>query len=327
MPPSMRASVNTRYGSPDVVAIREVPKPRPRAGEILVAVYATTVNRSDCGFLRAHPFLMRAFTGLWRPKRTILGMDFAGIVEEIGEGVTRFAAGQPVFGVLRWSELGAHAEYVCAPERGYVATIPAGVPMQDAIVGEGALYAHACLRSLGLQRGQNILIYGASGAIGTAAVQLARALGAHVSAVVATRHLEMVRSIGAERAIDYTSEDFAALGPMFDCVLDAVGKTTFTRCRPLLKNGAPFVATDVGPGGDTLRRALWSAMTKDGKVMIAAPRRDEGFIGYLRQLMEAGAFRAIIDRRYPLSSIVEAYRYVEEGQKTGIVAIDVRSAP
>jgi NADPH:quinone reductase-like Zn-dependent oxidoreductase len=320
----MRAAVNTRYGSPDVVEVRDIAKPAPKPNEVLVAVHATTVNRSDCGFLRAHPFPMRAFTGLMAPKRHVLGMDFAGVVEAVGADVTRFRPGQRVFGVMSWGLLGAHAEYLCSPERGYIAELPANVSFEQGVVGEGAIYAHACLRSLGLKQGRKIMIYGASGAIGVAAVQLARALGAEVTAVVATRHVDMARAIGANAVIDYKTEDFTKGEPVFDCIMDAVGKASYTRCRKLLKPGAPFIATDMGPGGQTLRLALWSALTGDRRVLIAAPRRDEGFIDYLRDLMERGAFRAVIDRRYPLAAIVEAYKYVEQGQKTGIVVIDVR---
>jgi NADPH:quinone reductase-like Zn-dependent oxidoreductase len=322
---NMRAAVNTRYGPPEVIKLRSVAKPEPQPGEVLVQVHATTVNRSDCGFLRAHPFAMRAFTGLLVPKRKILGMDFAGVVEARGEGSKIFTIGQRVFGVCSWARLGAHAEYVCVPEQRNIAAIPANVSFECAVVGEGAIYAHASLKSLELERGQRILIYGASGAIGVAAVQLARALGAHVTAVVATRHLALAREIGAERVIDYTQEDFTQIGAVFDCVLDAVGKVTFAQCRKLLKAGGPFVATDAGPGGDTLRRALWSAITGDKRVRIATMRPDPGFIAALGQLMEEGVFHAVIDRQYPLTSIVEAYRYVEQGQKTGIVVINVQS--
>ena len=320
---SMRAAVNRRYGSPDVIEVCEMPRPRPGPGELLVAVHATTVNRTDCGFLRAHPFFIRIFSGFPTPKRNILGMDFAGVIDSVGEGVTKFKPGERVFGILRWTQLGAHAEYVCVPERGYVATIPPATTFEQAVVGEGAIYANGCLRSLNLQPGQKILIYGASGAIGVAAVQLARALGANVTAVVATRHVEMARSLGADAVIDYTTEDFTQAGPVFDCVMDAVGKTTYARCRKILKPGAPFISTDAGPGGGALWHALLSALTGSRRVLIATPRPDPNFFDRLRQLMESGAFRAVIDRRYPLESIADAYRYVEQGQKTGIVVINV----
>ena len=322
----MRAAVNERYGAPDVIEIRDLAKPAPGAGEVLVRVCATTVNRTDCGFLRAHPGMMRLFTGLMRPKRQVLGMDFAGVIEAIGAGVTLFAPGQHVFGMLRLAELGAHAEYVCVPERGYIAEMPAGVSFDEAVVCEGAFYAEASLRQLGTKRGQTILIYGASGAIGTAAVQLAVSMGAEVTAVVATQHVELARALGAARVIDYTAEDFSRIGAKFDCVLDAVGKTTYGRCRRLLKPGGVFAATDMGPGGQTLVLALWSWMTGSRRVMTVMPRRIEGFVTYLKALMERGAFRAVIDRRYSLERIADAYRYVELGQKTGIVVVEVAGA-
>jgi NADPH:quinone reductase-like Zn-dependent oxidoreductase len=322
----VRAAVNTRYGSPDVIEIREVPKPLPKPGEVLVKVHASTVNRTDCGFLRAHPFPMRLFTGLSRPRRTILGMDFAGVVETVGADVKAFRPGDRVFGLLRYRELGAHAEHVCVPEDGYIATMRTGVTFEEAVVGEGAFYAYASLMQLGLKRGQRILIYGASGAIGTAAVQLAKSLGADVTAVVATRHVDLAKSLGATRVIDYTAEDFTRIGETFDCMLDAVGKASYSRCQRLLKPGGVFAATDAGPGGQTLLLAIWSFITGSKRVQTVFPRRVERFVDYLKERMEAGEFRAVIDRRYPLEAIADAYRYVEQGQKTGIVVVNVTPA-
>jgi NADPH:quinone reductase-like Zn-dependent oxidoreductase len=204
--------------------------------------------------------------------------------------------------------------------------MPAGVTFEQAVVGEGAFYAHASLMQLGLERGQRILIYGASGAIGTAAVQLARLLGAEVTAVVATRHVDLARSLGAARVIDYTAEDFTQIGETFDCVLDAVGKASYLRCRRLLKPGGMFAATDAGPGGQTLLFAVWSFITGSKRVRTVLPRRVERFVEYLKERMEAGEFRAVIDRRYPLEAIADAYRYVEQGQKTGIVVVNVTPA-
>ena len=322
----MRAVVNARYGSPDVLEVRQVPKPTPKAGEVLVAVHAAAVGRTDCGWLRPRPFIARLFIGLRRPKRTTLGMDFAGVVEALGDGVTAFKAGERVFGMLRYRELGAHADYVCVPANGYIATMPAGMPFEQAVVCEGAFYAYVSLQALKLKSGDKILIYGASGAIGTAAVQLAKALGATVTAVVATRHLALVKSLGAERVVDYTVEDFTRIGETFDCVLDAVGKLSFLRCRRLLKAGAPFAATDMGPWGQTLLLAIWSSLTRNGRVVFAIPRPVERFVTMLKAWMESGELRAVIDRRYPLKAIADAYRYVETGQKTGIVVINVAPA-
>ena len=230
----MKAIVNTRYGSPDVLRLKEVPRPEPGEGEVLVRVHATTVSRTDCGQLRGHPFFIRLLTGLVRPKRTILGTDFAGEVAAVGAGVTSLVPGDRVFG-LTPGGYGGHAEYLCMPEKGTIATMPPGVPFDEAVAGEGAWYADTYLKAFGLGPGHKILIYGASGAIGTAAVQLAKSYGAEVTGVVATGHVGLARSLGADRVIDYTTQDFSRVDDRFDFVLDAVGKTTFFRCRKVLK--------------------------------------------------------------------------------------------
>jgi NADPH:quinone reductase-like Zn-dependent oxidoreductase len=262
--------------------------------------------------------------GLFRPGRTILGMDFAGEVEAIGKDVTLFKPGDRVFGMLRYRDLGAHAEYICVPEDGYAATIPEGLPFEEAVVCEGAFYAHTCLTALKLKAADHILIYGASGAIGTAAVQLAKSIGARVTAVVASRHLALVQSLGADRVIDYTREDFTRIGETFDCLLDAVGKTTWLRCRRLLKPGAVFAGTDMGPWCQTVLLMIWFAITGSKRVFVAIPKPVPGFVSLLKTLMQAGEFRAAIDRRYSLEQIADAYRYVETGQKAGIVVIRIR---
>jgi NADPH:quinone reductase-like Zn-dependent oxidoreductase len=318
----MKAAVITRYGSPDVVKVLDAPKPTPAANELLIRVHAATVNRTDCGELRAHPFFMRFFYGLRRPKRTIFGLDFAGQVESVGAETLSFKPGDRVFGMCPSRSNGAQAEYVCVPERA-VAAMPVGVRFDEAVVCEGAFYANAVLRKIDLKRGHNILIYGASGAIGTAMVQLAQSSGAAVTAVVATQHIELVKSLGAHRAVDYISEDFTRIGETFDFVVDAVGKTSFFRCRRLLKSGGVFAATDLGPWGQNLFLAMWSSMTRSNRVVMPAPRRINGFIDYMKSRMEAGEFRAIIDRKYALEAIADAYRYVETGQKVGIVVINV----
>ncbi len=318
----MRAAVVTRYGPPGVIALRDAPKPTPADDEILIRVHAATVNRTDCGELRGHPVFLRLFTGLRRPRRAILGLDVAGEVEAVGIAIASFKPGDRVFGLCPSRRNGAQAEYVCVPERA-IATMPAGLRFDAAAVCEGAFYANGILQQIRLERGQEILIYGASGAIGTAMVQLAKAAGATVTAVVAARHVELAASLGADHVVDYTAQDFTAIGETFDVVVDAVGKTSFFRCRKLLKPRGIFAATDLGPGGQNVGLALWSWITRADRVVMAIPRRIDGFIGFLKGRMEAGQFRAIVDRRYPLKRIAEAYRYVETGQKTGIVVIDV----
>lgn len=321
----MKAVVCPRYGPPDVLEIREIPRPQPKAHELLVKVHATTVTRTDCGILRADPFFLRFFMGFRRPKTSILGMDFAGEIEEVGPAVTSFKPGDRVFGMLPGVH-GAHAEYVCASEKGPVATLPPGIPFPEAVVCEGAWYANNALIAFGLEPGDEVLIYGASGAIGTSAVQLAKLHGAAVTAVVATRHLDLVRSLGADRSIDYTVQDFTRVPERFDYVFDAVGKTTYFRCRKLLKPDGSFCSTDLGPGGQNPLLAIWSSLTKSNRVLFPLPKGAGAFVGFLRDAMESDSFRAVIDREYALEEIIDAYRYVESGQKTGIVVINVPSA-
>ena len=266
--------------------------------------------------------MMRLFTGLRRPRRTIFGMDFAGEVEAVGAAIFAFKPGDRVFGLCPSRINGSQADYVCVPERA-IATMPVSARFDEAVVCEGAFYAKGILERIALERGDTILVYGASGAIGTAMVQLAKSLGATVTAVVATPHLELVRTLGADHAIDYTTQDFTRTGETFDAVADVVGKTTFFRCRQLLKPHGIFVATDLGLWGQNILLAIWSSMTRSNRVAIAVPRRIDGFAGFLKDLMETGKFRAVVDRRFPLEKIADAYRYVETGQKVGIVVIDV----
>ncbi len=323
----MKAAVNTRYGPPDVLQIRDVSKPAPRAGEVLVRVHATTVSRTDCGMLRPHPWFVRLVAGLLRPRRTVLGMDFAGVIEAVGAGVTSYKPGDRVFG-LSPDAYGAHAEYLSMPEAGAIAAMPEGSSFAECVVCEGAWYAQTYLQAFRLKGGDKLLIYGASGAIGTAAVQLAKSSGAEVTAVVTTRHLDLVRTLGADHAIDCTAQDFTQVGETFDGVFDAVGKTTYFRCRRLLKPKGIFAATDLGPWCQNPLLALLSSITGSRRVIFPLPQsgKAKAFVDFLRTRIEAGEFRAVIDRTYALEAIADAYRYVETQQKTGIVVVNVRPA-
>ncbi len=318
----MKAVINERYGSPNVLAIREMPIPEPKAGEILVKVHATTVGRTDACALRAHPFFMRPYTGLLRPKHEILGLDFAGTVGAVGKGVTRFTQRRRVFG-LTPGGYGAHAEYVCVPEDSPVSIMPEGKRFDEVVVGEGAWYADTYLKKFNLGPGHNILIYGASGAIGTSVVQLAKFYGAEVTAVVSTPYLDLAKRIVADRVVDFIAEDFAQIGDSFDFVLDAVGKTSFFRCRPFLKPEGVFAATDLGPGWQNVILAIWTSLTGSGRVVFPTPRGGQSFVEFLKNRIEAGKFHPVIDRKYPLCDIADAYRYVESEQKAGIVVIEV----
>jgi NADPH:quinone reductase-like Zn-dependent oxidoreductase len=290
----------------------------------LVRVQAATVNRTDCGELRPG-ILGRLIFGLLRPRRTTFGLDFAGVVEAVGADVVSFKLGDCVFGMCPSRRPGAQAEYVCIPETAPIAIMPANTKFDEAVVCEGAYYANSGLRKFQVGPGHKILIYGASGAIGSAAVQLAKAAGAGVTAVVATQHLELIKSLGADRVVDYTAEDFSRIGGSFDFVFEAVGKASFFKCRRLLKPKGTFMATDVGPWGQYLPLMLWSWIAKNNRVLVPLPLRGSGraFVEFLKARMDAGQFRAMIDRRYPLDAIADAYRYVETGQKAGIVVISV----
>ncbi len=318
----MKAAVITRRGSRWAIEVRDVPKPDPASGEVLVRVRAATVNRTDCGEL-LHPWLERLIVrGL--PPRDVLGLDFAGEIEAVGAGVAGFAPGDRVFGMCPRGRNGGQAEYVCMPGSGPIAPMPAGLAFDAAPVCEGAYYANGSVSKF-CKPGCNALIYGASGAIGVAAVQLGKYYGARITAVVAARHVGMATGLGADRVVDYETEEFRALGAEFDFVLDAVGKLAVRRWRRLVHRDGFFAVTDLGPGGQDVPFLLWSAITGSGKASLPLPRRGSAreFVHFLGARMEAGQFRAVVDRKYKLDGIVDAYRYVLTGQKMGIVVIEV----
>ena len=320
----MKAATIARYGSPGVIEVRDVPTPVPGPNEVLVRVHAATVNRTDCGEL-LHPALIRLLAGAGRSRRNILGLDFAGTVEAVGAAAGRFKPGDRVFGMCPSRKDGAQAEYFCMPESGAIAHMPSNLRFDQAVVCEGAFYANPIIEHFALKPGHRILIYGASGAIGTAALQLAKDRGAEVTAVVAGRHLGLVRSLGADQAVNYTTATFDKLGRSFDFVLDAVGKLGVRRWRRWLEPGGVFAATDRGPWSQNLLFVLWSKVTGNGRVVIPLAKRGSGqaFVNELRDKIEAGRFVPVIDRRYPLAAITDAYRYVQTGEKAGVVVIDV----
>jgi NADPH:quinone reductase-like Zn-dependent oxidoreductase len=319
----MKAAVHTRYGPPDVVRIAEVEKPTAKDNEVLVKVHATTVNRTDSGLRAAKPFINRFFTGLSRPRVTVLGNEFAGEVEAVGSGVTSFEVGDRVFG-YNGSRFGAHAEYLAIPEDGSLATMPANLTYEEAAPStEGSHYALSLIRKSKVRRGQGVLVNGATGAIGSAAVQLLKRLGADVTAVCDTENVELVRGLGADRVIDYTAEDFTQDEQTYDVVLDAVGKSSFGRCKRLLKPCGIYLSSDLGPLSQNPILALITPLLGGKRVMFPIPRDNQEMVRYFKDLIAAGAFKPVIDRRYPLDQIVEAYRYVEAGQKIGNVVISV----
>jgi NADPH:quinone reductase-like Zn-dependent oxidoreductase len=316
----MRAVVHERYGPPEVLRVADVARPVPNDDELLVKVRASTVTRTDCGVRAARPFFIRAFTGLVRPKQTIAGMELAGEVVTVGGAVREFSVGDRVFGVKG----GANAEYVCVRQSGAVASMPAGLTFEEAAaVCDGACTALSCLRAAGSLAGRRIVVYGASGSIGSAAVQLAYSFGAHVAAVCNTKNVELVRSLGADEVFDYTREDFTKNGQTYDVVFDAVGKHSFRRCRRSLVPGGMFIETD---GGFMWHAPLLALVTKwigDKRVKLGVARYKQEDVLLLKELIESGKYRAVIDRRYSLDDVVEATRYVETQQKTGNVVLTV----
>ncbi len=322
----MRAVVYDRYGPPEVLRIEEVGRPVPADDEVLVRVRATTVNRTDCGWRGAKPFFVRVFLGLRRPKRRILGMELAGEVESVGAAVSEFEVGDRVFGVKGF---GAHADYTCIRESGAVAHMGRAMTFEEAApISDGACIALSCLKHADLRAGTSLVVYGASGSVGTAAVQLAKHYGAHVTAVCNTENVELVRSLGADEVVDYTREDFTANGKTYDVVFDAVGKHSFRRSRHSLKPGGKYIDTDLGFMWHVPLLALLTRRIGDKKVTLGVAKYRKQDVLFLKELVEAGQFRAVVDRTYRLEDVVEATRYVETGQKTGnvVLTLDGRSA-
>jgi NADPH:quinone reductase-like Zn-dependent oxidoreductase len=319
----MRAAVHDRYGPPEVLRIEEVDRPVPGAGEILVRVRAATVNRNDCAWRSAKPVFQRAFSGWRRPKWRILGDEYAGTVESVGPDVTRFALGDEVFGVRAYLDegFGAHAEYLTAREASGVDHKPANVSFEEAAAAcDGALSALPLLRKAAVGPGTSILVYGAAGAIGSAAAQLASHMGAHVTAFAGDRNLDLVRSLGATEAFDYTTHDPVDMGRRYDMILDAVGKLSFLRMRRAMKPHGAF-----GSSGGLLNFAMvpLTARTSGRRSIFSVPAFSQPNVVYLAELMDADIYRPVIDRVYPLDQVVDASHYVETEHKTGNVVLTI----
>ncbi len=319
----MKAAVYSRYGPPEVVQLMEVEKPVPRDHEVLIKVYATTVNRTDSGFRSAEYFISRLFSGLFKPKFKTLGNEFAGVIEATGKSVTSFKTGDQVFG-YNDTQFGAHAEYMTMAGNGAITTLPVNFNFHEAApLTEGGHYALCDIRAAKVKAGQNVLIYGATGAIGSAAVQLVKYFGAEVTAVCNTKNTELVRSLGADVVIDYTTNDFTRTDRKFDFIFDAVGKSSFGQCKPLLKKSGIYISTELGKNWENIFLALITPLKGGKKVLFPIPSIQKEDVIFLRELAEAGKYKPVIDRQYNLEQIVEAYKYVETGQKTGNVVITV----
>ncbi len=319
----MKAAVFRRYGAADVIQIEDVKKPTPRKEEVLVRVRATTVCAGDVRLRKADPFILRFMYGLWRPKKVnVTGMEFAGIIEAAGKKVTRFDAGDTVFG-SRGLKFGANAEYVCVAQDSLLAPKPDNLTFQEAAaIPFGGISALYYLKKGNIRAGQKVLVYGASGSVGTFAVQLAKHFGANVTGVCGGANLELVKSLGADEVLDYAKEDFSKAGRVYDIVFDTVGKSGFRRSLRSLQRGGTYILA-TGPLLPFLIGSIWSKLTGAAIVVSGIARGDADALSFLKELVEAGHLRPIIDRQFSLDHIVDAHRYVEAGHKKGNVAIIV----
>lgn len=319
----MKAAVHTRYGPPEVVKIEQVKVPFPKENEVLIKVQATSVNRTDCGFRSAEYFISRFFSGLFQPSIKIWGSEFAGIIESTGKGVSSFKVGDRVFG-FNDSRFGAHAEYMVMSENEAIGTIPDNLTFHEAAaLTEGAHYALNNIRAVKVKVGQHVMVYGATGAIGSAAVQLLKYFGANVTAVCNTQNMDLVQSLGADRVIDYTKEDYTNTRQIYDWVFDAVGKSSFKKVKPILAEKGIYISTEFGKNGINVGQAIITPFLGGKKVLFPIPTINKEDVKFIRDLAENGRLKPVIDRQYALDDIVEAYRYVETGQKIGNVIISI----
>jgi NADPH:quinone reductase-like Zn-dependent oxidoreductase len=317
----MKAVVYTKYGPPEVVHLAEVEKPVPKDNEVLIKIHATTVNRTDCGFRSAGYFIVRFFSGLFKPRNKILGNEFAGEIESIGKNVTSFRPNDKVFG-YNDTRFGAHAEYMIMAENDPITTMPENISYGEAAaITEGAHYALCDIRAAKIKTGQNFLINGATGGIGSAAVQLVKYFGAEVTAVCGTNNVELVKSLGANEVIDYTKQDFTKINKKFDVVFDAVGKSSFGQCKPILKNRGIYMSTELGYMSQNPFLAILTPLFGGKKVLFPIPKISKKDVIFLKELAEANKYKPVIDKSYSLDQIVDAYKYVETGQKIGNVVI------
>jgi NADPH:quinone reductase-like Zn-dependent oxidoreductase len=318
----MKALICHKYGSPEVLSIKEVEMPIPDDNEILVKVYATTVNRTDLGILHGTPYFIRLFTGLLKPRLSITGTDFAGQIDGVGKNVTSFKVGDRVMG-FGGMGLQSHAQYLALPEAKAIIKIPESLTYdQAAACLEAPFYALDNIDKLKPHAGQKVLLIGATGAIGSSMVQILKFYGVHITAVCGIENSELVSSLGADKIIDCKNDDFTKHTDSYDFVFDAVGKSSFSRCKPLLKKNGIYTSTD---GFINIFLAIITPLFGGKKVVFTPPKNVKTGISFIKGLVEQGSFRAVIDRNYPFDKIVEAYKYVATGQKIGNVIITIRA--
>jgi len=322
---TMKAIVHDVYGSPDVLELRDIPIPVPKAKEILIKVHATTATTAEGGMRRGEPAWGRLILGMREPKRKVLGLEVAGEVVSVGSAVTRFKVGERVFGFTGFG-CGGYAQYVVVPESASVIEMPKGVSFDEAVgLVDGSTTALHFLRDRGrIQPGQKVLIHGASGSIGTAAVQLARFFGAEVTGVCSTRNLELVKSLGAHHVVDYTKEDFTQAEDAYDIIFDVVGKSSFAACKAALKDGGRYLITVMGFAA--IAQTLWTALFGRKKVIFSMSIEKVEGLQFIKGLVEAGKLRPVVESRYPMARMREAHQLVDTGHKRGSVVISVDHA-
>jgi len=324
----MKAITYKKYGPPDVLQLKELPKPIPKENAVLIKIHASTVNRTDCATIKGKPFFMRAVTGISKPKKQISGTEFAGKIEAIGKNVTIFKVGDRVFG---FDDLGSesHAQYMVISEDKGLTTIPGKTTYeQSAASTEGAHYAYNFIKKVDLKSGQKSVVNGATGAIGSAAVQLLKYYGLRVTAVCSTKNIELVKSLGADKVIDYTKEDFTKGEERYNYVFDCVGKSSFFKCRQLLTSDGIYISSDLGYMAQNIFLPLITPLLKpligNKKTVFPLPTDIRGTLHLIKKLIVEEKFKAVIDREFPLEQIVEAFKYVEKGQKTGNIVITIK---
>lgn len=320
----MKAAIYTQYGSPEVLQIKEVAKPIPKDNEVLIKIHATTVNRTDTAFRKPDHFINRLVNGLLKPNKQILGTEYAGEIEAIGNKVTTFKIGDKVFGINTMA-FGTHAEYVCIPEHKSIAIKPVNMTYNEAAaVCDGLMYANNYIKRIDFKTSPNILINGTSGSIGSAALQLAKYYGAnHITAVCNTKNLELMKTLGADEVVDYTKEDFTKNEKVYDVVLDSVGKSSFFKSKKILRPGGVYYSSELGDYSQNIFLALLTPVFSSRKVKFPIPSDSKKDIEFFKEIIEAGKYKAVIDKTYSLEQIVEATKYVETGEKTGNVVITV----
>lgn len=317
----MKAAINTRYGPPEVVSVKSIKKPEPNPNQILVRVMFATVNRTDCGFRSAEYFISRFFSGLFKPKFHTLGCEFSGIIKQVGENIKEYKPGDRVFG-FNDSHFGAHAEYLILNKKDVFCKFPENISYENAAcLSEGGHYALTDIKAAGIKSGHKVLINGATGAIGSAAVQICIYLGAEVTAVCSTENIEIVSRFKPKHIVDYKKQDFTQLDEQFDLVFDAVGKSRFSKCKNILKPEGIYISTELGPYWENPFMALWTSFFGKKKLLFPIPLIKKEDLEFLLRLYLEGAYLPLIDRQFSLDSIVDAYKYVETGMKTGNVLV------